>query len=183
MQKRIRSPFIALGCALALGLQACGGSATAAEGEAPAAPEATAVAALAGETDILTALQSIPGLTVVSEGTTPLPGARFFVLSYDQPVDHHHPRGPRFQQRMTLLHVSAQAPMVLASTGYDISTNPYRTEPTELLDANQLRVAHRFFGTSTPQPATWEHLTLGQAAADTHPASSPPSSRSTPASG
>ena len=168
MPKLIRRPFIALGCALAVGLQACGGAATAAEGEAPAAPEATSVSALAGETDILTALQSIPGLTVVSEGTTPLPGARFFVLSYDQPVDHHHPGGPRFQQRMTLLHVSAQAPVVLDSTGYAISTNPYRTEPTALLSANQLRLEHRFYGPSTPQPATWEHLTLGQAAADTH---------------
>lgn len=171
MLKFINRPFIAVGCALALGLQACGGTATAAEGEAPAAlaaTEATAVAALAGETDILTALQSIPGLTVVSEGTSPLPGTRFFVLSYDQPVDHHHPQGQRFQQRMTLLHVSAQAPLVLDSTGYGISTSPYRTEPTAVLSANQLRLEHRFFGPSTPQPATWEHLTLGQAAADTH---------------
>ncbi|WP_163997775.1 S28 family serine protease [Pyxidicoccus caerfyrddinensis] len=173
MQKLIRRPFIALGCALALGLQACGGTSTFPEGEAPP-PEAAAVtpvaarAALDGETDILVALRSIPGLTVVREGTTPLPGARFFVLSYDQPVDHRHPEGARFQQRLTLLHRATQGPMVLASTGYSIGTTASRTEPTFLLDANQLRVEHRFFGPSTPVPATWEHLTLGQAAADHH---------------
>ncbi|QSQ20699.1 hypothetical protein JY651_36525 [Pyxidicoccus parkwayensis] len=178
MQKLIRRPFIALGCALALGLQACGGDASLPVGEAPPSPDIAAAstpldapvsrAALDGETDILAALQAIPGLTVVREGTTPLPGARFFILSYDQPVDHHHPEGARFQQRLTLLHVSTQAPMVLASTGYGISTSSSRTEPTFLLGANQLRVEHRFFGPSTPVPATWEHLTLGQAAADHH---------------
>jgi hypothetical protein len=169
MQKLLRRPFIALGCALALGLQACGGDASLPEGEAPPSPEVSSAAApLDAETDILAALRAIPGLTVVREGTTPLPGARFFILSYDQPVDHRHPEGQRFQQRMTLLHVSTQAPMVLASTGYSISTSSARTEPTFLLGANQLRVEHRFFGPSTPTPATYEHLTLGQAAADHH---------------
>jgi hypothetical protein len=42
------------------------------------------------------------------------------------------------------------------------------TEPTFLLGANQLLVEHRFFGPSTPQPATWEHLSVEQAAADHH---------------
>jgi hypothetical protein len=173
MQKLIRRPFIALGCALALGLQACGGSSTFPEGEAPP-PEAAAVApvaaraALDGETDILVALRSIPGLTVVREVPPPQPGWRFFVLSYDQPVDHRHPQGARFQQRLTLLHRATQGPMVLASSGYGISTFPGRTELTFLLDSNQLLVEHRFFGPSTPVPATWEHLTLGQAAADHH---------------
>ncbi len=174
MKPFIRRPFTALTCALAVGLQACGGSAPLEEGQAPPAETAALaaralpVAALDGDTDILAALRSIPGLRVVREGTTRVPGARFFVLSYDQPADHQHPEGQRFQQRMTLLHRSAQAPVVLASTGYGIGTSSGQTEPTALLQANQLLVEHRFFGPSTPAPANWEHLTLEQAAADHH---------------
>ena len=175
MRKLFRRPFTALTCAIALGLQACGeGVVPLEEGQAPVvetaamASQATPATAQDVDTDILVALQSIPGLTVVREGTTRVPGARFFVLSYDQPADHKNPQGQRFQQRLTLLHRSSQAPVVLASTGYGIGTNSGQTEPTALLQANQLLVEHRFFGPSTPQPANWEHLTLQQAAADHH---------------
>jgi hypothetical protein len=123
---------------------------------------------LDADVDILAALRSIPGLTVVREGTTPIPGTRFFVLTYEQPADHQQPEGPRFRQRVTLLHRSTQAPMVLATTGYGIFTGPGQFEPTALLQANQMLVEHRFFGPSTPSPANWEHLTLEQAAADHH---------------
>ncbi len=169
MRKLFRRPFTALTCALALGLQACGGDtpregAEASRGETASLSQASA----AVETDILVALRAIPGLTVVHEGSTKIPGARFFVLSYDQPADHQHPEGQRFQQRLTLLHRSSQAPVVLATTGYGIGTNAGQFEPTALLQANQLLVEHRFFGPSTPKPANWEHLTLEQAAADHH---------------
>lgn len=172
MRKLFRRSFTALTCAIALGLQACGEGLPLEQEEAPLV-ETTAAASLAQpsaavETDILVALQSIPGLTVVREGTTPIPGTRFFVLSYDQPVDHQHPEGQRFQQRMTLLHRTTQAPVVLATTGYGIGTSAGQFEPTALLQANQLLVEHRFFGSSTPSPADWAHLTLEQAAADHH---------------
>ncbi|QRK12693.1 hypothetical protein JQX13_23260 [Archangium violaceum] len=173
MRKLFRRPFTALTCAIALGLQACGEGPPPEQGEAPPA-EAAAVSAQAlpstaqdVEPDILVALRSIPGLTV-REGPTRIPGTRFFILTYDQPADHWHPEGQRFQQRMTLLHRSTQAPMVLASTGYGIGTSAGQTEPTAILQANQLLVEHRFFGPSIPEPANWAHLTLGQAAADHH---------------
>ncbi len=171
MRKLFRRPFTALTCAIALGLQACGEGMPPEQGEVPRAqPAAVASQALpsALDADILAALQSIPGLTVVREGPSRFPGTRFFVLSYEQPADHQHPEGQRFQQRMTLLHRSTQAPVVLASSGYGIGTNAVQTEPTALLQANQLLVEHRFFGPSTPSPANWEHLTLEQAAADHH---------------
>ncbi|MBZ4422978.1 S28 family serine protease [Myxococcus sp. RHSTA-1-4] len=172
MRKLFRRPLTALTCAIALGLQACGEGPPPEEGQAPLA-QASAAATLArtsadAETDILVALQAIPGLTVVREGPSRFPGTRFFVLTYDQPVDHQHPEGQRFQQRMTLLHRATQAPVVLASSGYSIGTSAGQFEPTALLQANQLLVEHRFFGDSTPAPANFEHLTLEQAAADHH---------------
>lgn len=172
MRKLFRRPFTALTCAIAmLGLQACGEGVPLEEGQAPRAESAPMVSLAQAQdvdTDLLVALRSIPGLTVVREGPSRFPGTRFFVLSYDQPADHKHPEGQRFQQRLTLLHRSTQAPVVLASTGYGIGTNAGQTEPTALLQANQLLVEHRFFGPSTPSPANWEHLTLQQAAADHH---------------
>ncbi|MFP2925899.1 S28 family serine protease, partial [Pyxidicoccus sp. 3LG] len=174
MRKFFRRPFTALVCALTVGLQACGeGIPQVEEGQQPPTPQAVVSQALQSGAldeapDILAALQAIPGLTVVREAPSRYPGTRFFVLSYDQPVDHKRPEARRFQQRITLLHRSTQAPMVLASSGYGIGTSPTQFEPTALLQANQLYVEHRFFGPSTPEPATYEHLTLEQAATDHH---------------
>ncbi|MBN8229381.1 hypothetical protein JYK02_17870 [Corallococcus macrosporus] len=160
---------LVLACALALGLQACGGSELPSEAATPSAPEVRAQS-LAQDTapDILAQLQAIPGLTVVQERPVPVPGIRFFVMRYDQPADHLHPNGTRFQQRLTLLYRSAEAPTVLASTGYGIGTSPGQWEPTYLVQGNQLTVEHRFFTPSIPQPANWRLLSIEQAAADHH---------------
>ncbi|WP_223642068.1 S28 family serine protease [Corallococcus sp. EGB] len=158
-----------LACVLALGLQACGGSELPPESTSPSAPEVQAQSQTQDAApDILAQLQAVPGLTVVQERPAPAPGVRFFVLRYDQPADHLHPQGARFQQRMTLLFRSAEAPMVLASTGYGIFTSPAQFEPTYLLQGNQLLVEHRFFTPSIPQPADWKLLNIEQAAADHH---------------
>jgi hypothetical protein len=120
-------------------------------------------------TDVLAYLQSIPGMTAV-ERPSRVPGTRFFVLQYEQPVDHERPNERGFQQRLTLLHRSASAPMVLHLSGYGIAEVPRASqmELTAVLGANQLTVEHRFFGPSTPQPKTWHHLTIQQSAEDHH---------------
>jgi hypothetical protein len=120
--------------------------------------------------DIRQRLQAIPGMRVVQEKSVPgNSSVRFFVLEYEQPADHNHPERERFRQRMTLLHRSAQAPMVLANTGYMLySLQPYNTEPSYLLNANMLMVEHRFFGTSFPAARDWKLLDIQQAAADHH---------------
>ncbi|NOK17614.1 S28 family serine protease [Corallococcus carmarthensis] len=168
MSRFFRRPAV-LACALALGLQACGGSELPNEAEAPGTQQLqTQERAQDAAPDILAQLQAIPGLTVVQERPAPAPGVRFFLLSYDQPADHLHPNGTRFQQRMTLRFRSAEAPMVLASTGYGIGTSPSQWEPTYLVQGNQLTVEHRFFTPSIPQPANWKLLGIEQAAADHH---------------
>jgi hypothetical protein len=125
-------------------------------------------AARAADDPLLDRLAAIPGLSVVSE--TRSTGYRFFVLSYRQPADHRHPAGGTFEQRLTLLHRATAAPTVLATGGYGLaeSPRPSQTEPTALLNANQVSVEHRFFAPSRPAPADWSDLTIWQEATDEH---------------
>ena len=132
-------------------------------------PTSPALSAPASEAaDLLVRLRALPGVLSVTEAATRIPGTRFFRIELDQPVDHQHPEGRHFRQRLTLLHRSESAPMVLASTGYGISLSASQRELTYLLQGNQLLVEHRFFTPSAPAPFTWEHLTIAQAAADHH---------------
>ncbi|MCP4601983.1 MAG: aminopeptidase [Proteobacteria bacterium] len=117
--------------------------------------------------DILDQLRAIDGLRVV-ENPISYPGYRYFILHYRQPADHDDPDGATFNQYMTLLHKSPDAPMVMITEGYSLSIDSSRTELTLLLEANQLAVEHRYFANSRPRPADWSLLTIEQSAADHH---------------
>ena len=117
--------------------------------------------------DILADLQAIPGLTV-TEQPVGLEGYRYFFLDYDQPVDHAHPEGAHFTQRMTLLHRDAAAPTVVYNSGYFVLQLPLRSELAAMLGGNQLSLEHRYFAPSRPEPADWTKLDIAQAAADQH---------------
>ncbi|WP_305785502.1 S28 family serine protease [Symbioplanes lichenis] len=122
----------------------------------------------AADDPLLDQLHAIPGLTVVSE--TPGTGYRFFVLTYRQPADHRHPGQGSYEQRLTLLHRSSDAPVVLSTSGYGLAATPRpgQTEPTAILGGNQISVEHRFFTPSRPAPADWSDLTIWQEATDEH---------------
>jgi hypothetical protein len=133
------------------------------------APLAQAAPAPGGG-DIKVALQQIPGLTIIKEDPAPT-GFRFFELNFTQPTDHRNPHGATFQQRYTLLHRDFSAPTVMFTSGYHVSTAPNRSEPTRIVDGNQLSMEYRFFTPSRPEPADWsKQLTIWQAAADEHAA-------------
>lgn len=123
--------------------------------------------AVAAEEDIAARLAAVPGLTVVEEVTAPAP-YRFFRLTFTQPADHRHPRRGTFEQRLTLLHRATDRPMVLHTTGYGVPAQIFRSEPTRLIDGNQISVEQRFFTPSRPEPANWSKLTIWQAATDHH---------------
>ncbi|MFP2898601.1 S28 family serine protease [Corallococcus sp. 4LFB] len=120
--------------------------------------------------DVLVRLRAVPGLTVQENpnGANVPAGYRFFHLKYNQPSDHAHPECQRFEQFATLLHKADTRPMVLYTTGYNISTAVGRSELQQLLSGNQLSVEHRFFKSSTPSPTDWSHLTIRQSADDFH---------------
>jgi hypothetical protein len=118
--------------------------------------------------DLADALAAIDGMTV-EEVTSPVAGYRAFVLAYRQPADHGDPDGVTFEQRMTLLHRDADAPLVLQLSGYWINTEKLALrEVATMTAANQLTVEHRFFPPSRPSPANWGTLKIAQAAADNH---------------
>jgi hypothetical protein len=121
----------------------------------------------AAEDQVLAKLQSVPGLTVVEERPAPAP-YRFFVLDFEQLIDHAAPSGGTFRQRLTLMHRDVAQPVVLSSTGYDLPSSPFAIGLTRTLGGNQLMMEHRFFGTSRPSRVDWSKLTIWQAATDFH---------------
>ncbi|MFP1627031.1 S28 family serine protease [Streptomyces sp. 5K101] len=131
---------------------------------------ATAGAATAAEptagTDIKDRILAIRGMSLIEE--KPYPGYRFFVLNYTQPVDHRHPGKGTFEQRITLLHKDTSRPTVFFTSGYNVSTTPRRSEPTTIVDGNQVSLEYRFFTPSRPAPADWSTLDIWQAASDQH---------------
>ncbi|MGW5213247.1 S28 family serine protease [Streptomyces sp. NPDC004051] len=140
-----------------IGTLSTAGAATAAE------PEATGTI---GTTDIKERLLSVPGMSLVEE--KPYAGYRFFVLTYTQPVDHRRPSRGTFQQRITVLHKDVARPTVFFTGGYNVSTTPRRSEPTQIVDGNQVSLEYRFFTPSRPEPADWSKLDIWQAAGDQH---------------
>lgn len=152
-----------------LGLFACGGSDSPGDqvdGDVTS-PDAAVDGNDAPLGDILEELRAIPGLTVEEQSTT-LEGYRFFVMAYDQPVDHMATGGPHFQQRLTLLHRDYAAPVTVYNSGYNLSTRGTRSQITGLTNGNQLSMEHRFFSPSRPDPADWTKLNIEQAANDQH---------------
>ncbi|MFJ4717035.1 aminopeptidase [Streptomyces sp. NPDC088785] len=131
-----------------------------------AAAGTTTATAAADATDIKDRLLAVPGVSLIEE--KPYTGYRYFVLDYTQPVDHRHPSRGTFQQRITVLHKDVSRPTVMFTSGYNVSTNPSRSEPTRIVDGNQVSVEYRFFTPSRPQPADWSKLDIWQAASDQH---------------
>ncbi|MFE2328931.1 S28 family serine protease [Streptomyces sp. NPDC059385] len=130
----------------------------------------TAQAATAAEpaaaADIKDRILGIPGMSLIEE--KPYPGYRFFVLNYEQPIDHRQPWKGTFKQRLTLLHKDVSRPTVFYTSGYNVNTSPRRSEPTTIVDGNQVSLEYRFFTPSRPDPANWDDLTIWQAASDQH---------------
>lgn len=90
-----------------------------------------------------------------------------YELHVRQPVDHTDPSQGYFYQRVYLSHRSFDAPTVIITEGYDRSRNRVY-ELTKYLEANQVDVEHRYFGTSVPDSLDYRFLNLKQATADLH---------------
>ena len=112
-------------------------------------------------------LYSLEGVTV-TELPSRVPGTRYYALEFEQPVDHAQPDGPTFKQRVSLLHRDATAPMIVYTGGYMERIFDRQVELTALLDANQISIEHRFFGTSRPARINWTKLRIRQMADDQH---------------
>ncbi|WP_369387235.1 S28 family serine protease [Streptomyces sp. CG1] len=132
------------------------------------APATDAAVAHRMQSDIAPLLAKVPGLTVREQHETDGGGRRQYLMEFRQWVDHRDHRKGMFQQRLNLIHRSLAAPTVLYSTGYELDKSQALSEPTKLLDGNELKIEHRFFGSSTPSPQDWSTLTIRQSADDYH---------------
>jgi hypothetical protein len=117
-------------------------------------------------TDIKERVLALPGMRLIKERQ--LTDHRFFVLGYTQPVDHRDRTRGTFEQRLTLLHRDTARPTVFHTSGYGLSTSPVRSEPTRLVDGNEVSLEHRFFAPSRPSGEDWSPMTIRQAADDQH---------------
>jgi hypothetical protein len=118
--------------------------------------------------DILEDLRALPGVASVEVDQTNTAGYRFYILQFDQPVDHADPDGPHFLQKVSLMHFDVDAPMVAYTSGYWDYYEDRIVELTALLSANQISIEHRYFAGSRPDPADWSKLTIEQMAHDQH---------------
>ncbi|GAA1905339.1 S28 family serine protease [Nocardioides lentus] len=146
-----------------------GASAAPAPASVPSSAAAgTSVVGAERAVDLRDRIRALPRVSAVTEAEAP-EGYRFFRIRFRQPVDHARPNGPSFAQRLTLLHRSTTRPMVMFTSGYGVSTSPGRSEPTRIVDGNQLSMEHRFFEPSRPARPDWpRQLTIEQAATDQH---------------
>ncbi|MFI8421402.1 aminopeptidase [Streptomyces sp. NPDC085479] len=128
--------------------------------------ESVSTVADAQGSDIEDRLLAIPGMSLIEE--KPYAGYRYFVLNYEQPIDHKRPWAGTFQQRISVLHKGTDRPTVFRTSGYGLSTTPSRAEPTRIIDGNQISMEYRFFTPSRPAPADWSKLDIWQAATDQH---------------
>jgi hypothetical protein len=107
---------------------------------------------------------------VEEELTSEHEGYRRFKITFTQRMDHDDVASPMFEQHIILHHRDVNAPMVLATTGYNNPSDDfeYLTEPAKLLSANQIMVEHRYFPPSIPDDADWTKLNIEQSAIDFH---------------
>lgn len=87
-------------------------------------------------------------------------------IRLSQPLDHDNPAAGRFDQVIYLTHVGQDHQTVLVTEGYEAYPGEY--ELTRLLDANQVQVEYRFYGSSRPDSIPWDYLTNDQAIEDYH---------------
>lgn len=90
-----------------------------------------------------------------------------YELHIKQPLDHNDPSKGHIYQRAFLSHKGFNRPMVMATEGYARPRNRMY-ELTTMLDANQLNIEHRYFGTSVPDSMDYTYLTFEQMAEDLH---------------
>ena len=103
------------------------------------------------------------------EGNSPF--SEVWELMIRQPLDHTDTTDGFFLQRVFVAERDASKPVVFVTEGYTGEYAPwpsYENELSEILDATQVFVEHRYFGESIPDSIDWNYLTVANAATDHH---------------
>lgn len=128
------------------------------------------VLASAQEADFKTMLAALPGVVEVSQ----IESEKFaekYELVFEQSVDPSRPELGKFRQTVYLGHVHPDSVTVVVTEGYNAnyaSKAAYRDEISDILNANNVVIEHRYFNKSVPEGCDWTYLTTANAAADHH---------------
>ncbi|CAN5569184.1 S28 family serine protease [soil metagenome] len=126
------------------------------------------LAAVANAQDLAAQIEALPGVVAVAPATGPAKGKDTYEVTFEQPVDHEHPEGAKFRQRVFLRHAGFDRPVILGTEGYS-ADRPSGGELAQMIEnPNLITVEHRYFAKSTPNPIVWKQLTVKNAAADMH---------------
>lgn len=120
-------------------------------------------------TELYDLLKSIPEVKEIKEIKASVGFKEAYQIMFWQALDHNNPNGDHFLQRVYVSHRDFSKPVVYETEGYSAEKN-YIHELSKILEANQIRVEHRFFGASVPDSMQnkWMYLTIFQAANDHH---------------
>ncbi len=121
--------------------------------------------------ELLSFLQSQPTIKKVTEITGNEAFDKTYEIMIRQPLDYSDTTAGFFLQRVFVADKAIDQPVVFITEGYnaDYAKRPgYINELSQLLDANQICVEHRYFGESTPDSIIWKYLTVENAANDHH---------------
>jgi hypothetical protein len=118
-----------------------------------------------GQGDIESDLYLLPD--VIFEAASDIADGLEYELKIRQPIDHGDLSKGYFYQKAYVLHRGYDRPTVMVTEGYNLRRHrPY--EITELLEANQIQVEHRYYGASIPDSLDYDYLNMTQATQDYH---------------
>lgn len=122
---------------------------------------------LSAEPGLLERLEAFPGIKVQE-----IKADSGFLSVYEiflaQPVKHSAGDERTFKQKIVLSHRGFGKPVVMITEGYAMGSKNRTRELSEILNANEIRVEHRFFGDSRPDSLDWACLNIREAAQDHH---------------
>lgn len=95
----------------------------------------------------------------------------FYEIKFRQPLDHSDLSRGSFIQLIYLGHNHTDSMLVIETNGYEMlpyQDKKYVAEPAKILNANQLVVEHRYYGTSKPDSNDRTFLNMKQITSDYH---------------
>ena len=134
-------------------------------------PVVKALAAIPGISDIKIEYGNTYDAIEIKEGDKPKLDS-VYVFFFEQPIDHYHPEIGTYRQQAQLNFKGFDRDVVVYTHGYKMGDKYLeKTHLTRCLEANELRIEHRYFGNSQPENVenmSYTYLNADQQAHDIH---------------
>jgi hypothetical protein len=116
-------------------------------------------------------LKALPGVLEVSKLKCDTFYKEKYLVRMKQWIDPKDTLVGWFSQRIWVMHLALDRPVVLTTEGYMgdyAGRSRYIDEVAGIVGGNNIFVEHRYFGESNPKNPDWKYLTAENAAADHH---------------